>query len=56
MTLVELAFVAFFVAAFVIFMVTLFAVTWYVEGDAPSKARQPTRAGQQSQGNSARHA
>jgi hypothetical protein len=57
MTPVEMAFVALFVAAFVIFMVTLFAVTWYVEGGASSKAGQPARAAQrQSHGSLARHA
>ena len=57
MTPLELGFVALFIGAFVLFMVTLFLVTWYVEKDAapvPAKAARKDHGGAVPSG--ARHA
>lgn len=53
MTPIELGFVALFLAAFTLFMATLFLVSWYVEKDA---APVPAKSAQSGAHDSVRHA
>ncbi|MFZ1989493.1 MAG: hypothetical protein WAW96_06935 [Alphaproteobacteria bacterium] len=56
MTPIELGLIALFVAAFLVFMLTLFLVTWYVEKDAAPMPTKSARHGQSAAPGSVRHA
>jgi len=56
MTPIELGLVTLFVMAFLVFMLTLFLVTWHVEKDAAPAPTRSARYDKSAVGGSARHA